>query len=99
MPPEPTVPFFFQLSVQPTEAHPNRKNIYAGYATIVVFAKSGEKAREMMGRHVAQENWQITEVKRIQLLGQKEIANMPVEVRQVYDQAEQIGIGSLFDSW
>lgn len=98
-PVKPLAPFFFQLSVSPKSSHKDFQSIYAGFATVIVFSHTGEKARALMGRYIAEQKWEIVDVKRIQLLTQENISKMSMELRQVYLDAEQQGIGGLFDIW
>lgn len=52
-----------------------------------------------MGRYLAQNNWEITEIKRIQLLSENETANLSGELLQVLKDAQNLGIGCLIDTW
>ena len=93
------LPFYFQYAVTPKPNNELADSVRGCIATLIVFAKSGEKARERAGKFVADKNWEVTEVKRIQLLKQTHIDQMNIELKNVYSEAEQLGIGSVFDSW
>lgn len=97
--PQPLAPFFFQLAVNPGHGNELTASIHGAYATLIVYAASGEKARELMGRYLAQNNWEITEIKRIQLLSENETANLSGELLQVLKDAQNLGIGCLIDTW
>ncbi len=94
-----SAPFFFQFSVRPKDSHELFGSIHGCLATIIVFSDSGEKARALAGRHVAANNWEIIKVKRIQLLNQQHIEQMPLAIKKVYTDAQYMGIGALFDTW
>lgn len=92
-------PFFFQMLVTPTPENELHNKIHGCLATIIIFSNSGEKARERVGRFLAVENFEIYEIKRVQLLSETDINNMNHPIKTVYKQAEQKGIGHLFDTW
>lgn len=92
-------PFFFQMLVKPTLENDLHNKIHGCLATIIVFSNNGEKARERVGRFLAIENWEISEIKRVQLLSENNITDMDTPFKTVYKMAEQKGIGHLFDTW
>lgn len=92
-------PFFFQYSVLPTRQSKLFGDIRGCLATIIVFSESGEKAQERVGRYLATQQWEIIEVKRIQLLNQQQIKNLNQAIVHIYTKATQLGIGSQFDTW
>ena len=92
-------PFYFQYSVSPTEDNPLYSSARGCIVTLIVFADSGEKARERAGKYIVEKGWRITEVKRIQLLQPAQIEQMNPILKNIYQQAEQLGIGAIFDHW
>lgn len=92
-------PFFFQMIVNPTLENIHHNKIHGCFSTIIIFAKSGEKARERVGRFLAIEKWEIVEIKRVQRLNYNTINKMNKTIMSIYRQAEQNGIGHLFDTW
>lgn len=97
--PQLLAPFFFQLSVAPAADNKLASSIHGAYATLIVYASSGEKARALMGRHLAEKKWQITEIKRIQLLTEKELERLSGDILQLLKDAQHLGIGCLVDTW
>lgn len=92
-------PFYFQMLVTPTLENKLHNKIQGCLATVIIFSNSGEKARERVGRFLAIENFEIYEIKRVQLLSKNDVKNMSQPIKTVYKLAEQKGIGHLFDTW
>ncbi len=92
-------PFFFQLTVKPGKDKILAKPIHGAFATLIIYAVSGEKARELMGRHLAKDNWEITEIKRIQLLSASDLEKFSGDFLQLLKKAQHLGIGCLIDTW
>lgn len=92
-------PFFFQMLVKPTLENTLHNSVHGCLATIIIFSNSGEKARERVGKFLAIKKWEINEIKRVQLLNFNDIQNMNEPIKTIYKQAEQKGIGHLFDTW
>jgi len=93
------VPFFFQLSVTPGNGNELARPIRGAYATLIIYSSSGEKARELMGRHLAKNKWQATEIKRIQRLSASDLQKLSGELLQILKDAQNLGIGCLIDTW
>lgn len=92
-------PFFFQLAVKPGKKNELEQPVRGALATLIIYAASGEKARELMGRHLAANKWEITEIKRIQILSAQDLKKLSGELLQTLKQAQNLGIGCLIDTW
>ena len=92
-------PFYFQYDVQPARDNPEYETLAGAIATVIVFAENGEIARARAGRTVSRHRYRIQQVKRSMVVQPHQVEHMEGVMRSLYTEAEQRGIGVVFDGW
>jgi hypothetical protein len=92
-------PLFYQFHVKPTAQNSQFESLAGAIATVMVFAETEEIGRARSSRHIAIQNWEIVEIKRVLRMCPKQIAHLQTHFRTLYLKAEQFGIAAQFDGW
>lgn len=92
-------PLFYQFQVKPTVKNSQVAELAGAIATVMVFAESEEVGRARSSRYIARHHWEIVEMKRVLRMCPKQLANLQIHFRRLYQRAEQFGIAAQFDGW
>ncbi len=92
------LPFYIQYEVRPSPANTS-VSYNCAIATVIVFAENDELARARAARHIAREEFEITEVKRAMLISRHQVTRMDGVLKTIYQKAEQVGVAATIDGW
>lgn len=92
-------PYYFQYDVQPTADNPDYGSLAGAIATVIVFAENSELAQTRAGRTIGRSRYRIRQVKRSMVVKPHHVDHMEGVMKSLYSEAEQRGIGVVFDGW